>query len=113
MKKIIFFIILVLFLIGCSSKETPQTSKQTTGDVVLDTKETETKTTCQDSDNGIVTEKAGKVSGIDENNKEYTLYDRCAGHTDIIIEYYCSGGKPTNQNVRCTTEKGCKAGACR
>jgi len=105
MRKTLIFIILALFLIGCSPKES---TNQITGNVVLDTNTVSGETTCQDSDNGIETETAGKVTSNGE-----TLYDKCAGKTNILIEYYCENNQPVNQNLRCTTKKGCLAGACR
>jgi hypothetical protein len=115
MRKIALFLILV-FLVGCALDQT----NELTGNAVLEDKTAveikepaQTATgTCTDSDRGIFPESAGKVYGAKPDG-QYTLYDRCIGDTNIIIEYYCDGNTPLNQNIRCTTKKGCLAGACR
>ena len=105
----IMAIILVLFILGCSSKDI-------TGNVVKDIEETteiqqeaepiETgPSTCEETDDGIDIEYDGKVSGL-INGKVYNYVDRCIG--PFLVEYYCKDNKPLNKNIRCN----CLSGEC-
>jgi len=108
MGKILIFVVLTLFLLGCSKQDIGPETKLA-GNAVIDTKG---PTTCEDSDNGIKEGTAGKITG-ETDGEDYLLYDKCIGDTNILVEYHCENNNPVNQNIRCTTKKGCLAGACR
>ena len=98
MRRIIFALILVLFIVGCGSNNI-------TGNVVLEG--ATQANSCEDTDNGVDTATKGAVSGID-NGAEYEKEDICLA--GLLVEYYCEDNKPVNQNIRCDNE--CSKGAC-
>jgi len=109
MKQIFLAVILVLFIVSCSSNNSDE---QITGNVVKEIEEEPIEqqvetgpTTCEDSDRGIDKEDDGKVSGL-LNGKVYNYVDRCVG--PFLIEYYCEDNKPMNKNIKCN----CLAGEC-
>src|SRR3989344_2335870 len=98
MRKTILLVLLAIFLIGCSSKDTPTEAATPTGGAIAEN----IAITCEDSDNGITPNTAAKVTGVDAEGKEYLIYDRC-GNMEIVSEYYCEDSKPLSKNVRCAT----------
>ena len=103
MRKIIFAVILVLFITGCKGSITGGTVDDTEEILAEETAED----SCRDTDNGIDKENRGTVSGFIDGEK-YEMQDKCIA--GLLIEYYCENSKPLNQNFRC--EDKCLNGAC-
>lgn len=105
---VIVLIVLVFVMVGCTKKEVISTTPAPTGKVVQPVGRS-----CEDSDEGIVAEKAGKVSGV-INGEEYVYYDNCPVLSGaFLMEYYCENGNSRNQNLRCPSGTRCLGGACR
>ena len=108
----VVFIALFLIIAGCKksgvSSETQTSAQASTGNVVQNV-----KSGCEDSDGGIIAEKAGKASGA-ANGQEFVYYDNCPViRGEFLMEYYCEDGESKSQNVRCPTGTRCLGGACR
>lgn len=90
MKKavLISLVLLAFVLAGCQSQE------DVTGNVVQEVAK------CTDTDNGNNINEKGTVNG--------ELTDKCVA--GLLIEYYCQGDVPVNQNHRCPDK--CVDGAC-
>ena len=113
MKKSIFALIVLILIIGCAKEEVKTVGMAAqTGQLSTETtvKIEESKYTCEDSDEGVTPDIAGKVTGVSAG-QEYTEYDKCLA--GLLVEYTCEEGKPVNQNLRCSEGQECKAGACR
>jgi len=68
---------------------------------------------CTDSDGGRVYDVRGSVSGIHQNGTSFNYTDGCSTSINLV-EYYCSGALPLNENKNCQTlgYAGCTNGAC-
>ena len=119
MKKIfaVFAVLALMALAGC--KSTPQAHYAVGADVSAPAPAAAPSSgitggvaaagqSCTDSDSGIMPEKFGTVSGLDQDGRNYAFADECA--EVLLSEQYCDGSKPMSKTIKCSN--GCKAGAC-
>ncbi len=67
--------------------------------------------TCSDTDDGKVYDVPGVISGVLRNGRAYNNPDVCKPG-NIVIERYCDGTTPQNEEHPCGANANCENGAC-